>query len=107
MTNGTVTAKINYYADIAKTKPLYQYDSGQTLIITGVTLPDSYTVYFCPTCQGIATKVTGDANGVQIPDALLQQAGEIHAWLYLHTGENDGETRGHIVIPVIKRAGLP
>lgn len=42
MTNGTVTAKINYYADIAKTKPLYQYDSGQTLIITGVTLPDSY-----------------------------------------------------------------
>lgn len=102
----TVVANIRYYADIARTRPLYQYDVGQTLVITGVTLPESYTVYFSPTCQGVATEATGDAEGVPIPDELLQQAGELHAWLYLHEGETDGETRGHIIIPVIARAGL-
>lgn len=84
--------------------PLWQYDYGQTLLIKGLNLPDLYEVHFAPSKTGNAVTVIGTDEGVSIPDALLETAGEFFAWIYLHTGEADGETEYQIKIPVKERA---
>ena len=39
-----------------------------------------------------------------IPDSFLLAARNIYCWFYLHTGEDDGETRYEVLIPVLARA---
>jgi hypothetical protein len=46
----------------------------------------------------------GNADGVDIPDACLTSGEPIYAWVFLHTGEDDGETEYTVSIPVIARA---
>lgn len=95
-----ITAAINSFGK-SFTCPLYQWDYGQILMITGITLPDAYEVNFA---QGSDTcTVIGTADGVEIPDEYLQNASDIIAYLYLHTGETDGETVYELTIPVIAR----
>lgn len=95
-----ITAAINSFGK-SVTCPLYQWDYGQILMITGITLPDAYEVNFA---QGTDTcTVIGTADGVDIPDEYLQNAADIIAYLYLHTGEADGETVYELTIPVIAR----
>lgn len=88
------------------TGALWQHDYGQVLEITGVELPETYEVHFSNEKNGAATTAIGDENGVQIPDAYLETGADVFAWLYLHTGENDGETVYSIVIPVRERASI-
>ena len=52
---------------------------------------------------GFTVTVLGDPEGVLIPDACLLSGKEIYVWLYLHEGEDDGETVYTITIPVISR----
>ena len=84
--------------------PLWQYDYGQVLVIRGLNLPDLYEVHFGQSKTGNAVTVIGTEDGVDIPDSYLETAGEFYAWIYLHTGENDGETEYQIKIPVKERA---
>lgn len=88
-----------------RTEPLWQYDYGQILEIIGLTLPESYEVHFSNDPSGSATTSIGDSSGVEIPDVYLQN-GDVFAWLFLHTGENDGETVYQIEIPIMKRAAI-
>lgn len=90
----------------ARTRPLYRYDYGQVLQINGATLPETYEVHFSNSVNEESVTVTGDANGVAIPDVCLIDGRPVYAWLFMHTGENDGETVFHITIPVIDRASL-
>jgi len=90
----------------ARTCPLYQYDYGQILKITGIQLPGTYEVQFSNEINGVSTTAIGDADGVIIPDAYLQGGNYVYAWLYLHTGADDGETEYMITIPVIRRARI-
>ena len=83
---------------------LWQYDYGQILVMEGIDLPVIYEVHFAKYGDATSYTVLGDADGVPIPDILLQTPGEIRAWLYLHTGENDGETEYQINIQVQLRA---
>lgn len=89
---------------VIKTSPLYQYDYGQILKLEGVTLPTSYEVHFSNTPHGNAVTMIGGVDGVEIPDISLTGGSNVYAWLYLHTGEDDGETEIAITIPVIRRA---
>ena len=84
--------------------PLYQWDYGQILQLQDIALPSAYEVHFAAS-RTAATSYTviGDAAGVAIPDALLLTGESIYAWLYLHAGEDDGETVFQVVIPVISR----
>lgn len=83
---------------------LWQYDYGQVLKIEGLDLPQAYEVHFSLTEKGgRAVEQIGDASGVIIPDALLQAGTPIYAFLFLHTGLNDGETEYKITIPVKQR----
>lgn len=88
----------------AVTHALWQYDYGQILKIEGLELPQAYEVHFSLMEKGgTAIKQIGDENGVTIPDELLQAGTPIYAFLFLHTGLNDGETEYKITIPVKQR----
>ena len=89
----------------ARTSPLWQYDYGQILKITGVTLPSNYEVHFSNEKEGGTAKtVLGNADGVAIPDEYLTTGRPIYAWIFLHTGSSDGETVYTIHIPVRRRS---
>lgn len=83
---------------------LYQYDYGQRAVLTGVDLPDAYEVHFANSRKGTSTTSIGDATGVDIPDIYLTTGSDVFLWLYLHAGEDDGETEFRSKIPVIQRA---
>lgn len=84
--------------------PLYQYDYGQKVQVFGLDLPAHYEVHFSNYERGDATVVLGSLNEFDIPDVYLQSGLDIYIWIYLHTGNDDGETEYQITIPVIKRA---
>lgn len=85
-----------------KTNPLYQYDYGQKLVLKGVSLPTAYEVLFGQ--DGTELKpVLGNENGVSIPDEYLLNGEDIKAYVFLHTGEDDGETEYEVTIPVNPR----
>lgn len=89
----------------AKTATRYRYDYGQVLMLDGIVdLPEYYETHFAksPT-SAEAQRVMGTSEGVSIPDSLLQTAGDIYAWVYLHTGDSDGETVYRAIIPVRDR----
>lgn len=86
------------------TKELWQWDYGQILQFPNLELPESYEVHFGNTVVGLAPIQIGNADGVQIPDILLAQPEAITAWVFLHVGDSDGETRYQVTIPVIPRA---
>lgn len=84
--------------------PLYQYDYGQKLKIFGLNLPAHYEVHFSNYECGDATTVLASLNEFDIPDMYLQSGRDVYVWIYLHAGNDDGETEYQITIPVIKRA---
>lgn len=96
------------YADLsihnrATTKPLWQWNKGQQLILTGRDLPEAYQVHFSNDPDfGISTTQIGGSSGVAIPDELLMSGRYVYAWLYL-TDENSGQTKCYITIPVARR----
>ena len=70
----------------------------------GIDLPDAYTVHFSnDERDGEAVTQMGDADGAEIPATLLQTGKNVFAWVYLHTGDDDGETVYRARIPVMKR----
>ena len=86
-----------------RTRPLYQWDYGQVLQFE-LDLPVAYEVHFSNEAIG-GNSVTqiGDEDGVAIPDALLTTGRAVYAWVYLHVGEDDGETIYSVIIPVACR----
>lgn len=105
MRNNIITATAGDSLYI-KTEQAFQYDYGLRLVIDGVQLPEEYEVHFSNTGKKVSKTVTGDSTGVLVPDEYLRDGENIHAWIYLHTGEEDGETVYHIEIPVISRAAI-
>ena len=87
-----------------ESKSLYQYDYGQIIKFVDLELPYSYEVHFSNRLKGTSITQIGNANGVAIPDQFLQTGLPIYVWVYLHTGQNDGETEYMVTIPVVQRA---
>lgn len=105
MRNNVITAVAGDSLYI-KTDPVFQYDYGLRLVIEGTELPVQYEVQFGNAGEESAKTVLGDETGVLVPDEYLRSGSDIHAWVYLHTGENDGETVYHIHTPVIGRHAI-
>ena len=95
--------KVRFSGHSATAEPLYQYDYGQILSFCGVDLPDSYEVHFAKEGDSQTVSVLGDSSGVLIPDMYLTTAKTVYAWLFLHEGEDDGETEYKVTIPVLAR----
>lgn len=87
-----------------KTAPLWQYDYGQELVFEGFDVPSTFEVHFANEFEGEATTQIASDDVVTIPDQYLTSGANIYAWIFLHTGEDDGETVFHIEIPVMERA---
>lgn len=100
-----ITAKFCSGSNQTWTKEVWQYDYGQVLLIEDVELPEAYEVHFSNMpIKGTAKPQIGNADGVTIPDEYFESGEPIYAWLFLHQGENDGETEKMITIPVKKRS---
>ena len=71
---------------------LWQWDYGQQLRLEGLDLPAATEVHY-GTSRSAETITQIATDGlVAIPDELMQYAGTLTVYLYLHTGEDDGET---------------
>lgn len=103
MRGNTISLKLQR-GMVARTGNLFQYDYGQNLVLLGVDLPVSYEVHFSNEEHGNSKTSIGNSEGVVIPDEFLLSGEPIHVWLFLHDGEDDGETEYHGVIGVTKRA---
>lgn len=88
-----------------KTESVYQWSFGLILRFEGmIDLPESFSVHFAnDPVLGEAKQQVGSNNQVEIPDEYLISGKYIYAWIFLHSGADDGETVYAITIPVIKR----
>lgn len=103
--NNIVMASI--VGEFACTEPRYQYDYGQILKIEGLELPTAYEVHFSNMATGGSSiTAVGGEDGVAIPDDVLKKGSDVYAFIFLHTGEDDGETVYKIKIPVIARPSI-
>jgi len=103
MTN-IVTAAFETGSTSAIANALYQWDYGQVLRLEGVDLPGTYEVHFANQPGGLSKTALGNADGVPILDEYLTTGKPVYAWVYVHTGDSDGETVYMVTIPVIPRA---
>lgn len=99
-----ITAKFCSGATQAWASEAWQYDYGQVLQFDGIDLPEAYQVHFSnkPMTGETITQI-GTADGVSVPDQFFQSGETVYAWVYLHEGEDDGETVYMVTIPVKKR----
>ena len=105
MENNIITATFTDNSRVARTRYAYQYDYGQLLKVEGIEdLPSAFEVHFSNDEFGTATTQIGTDGLVSIPDAYLLPGTMIFAWIFLHSGEDDGETVYRIKIPVRARA---
>ena len=87
------------------TDSLWQWDYGQILRFSGITLPETFEVHFSNDNErGNAKTMIATDNEVLIPDEYLTTGRNIFVWIFLHVGEDDGETEFKAQIPVNKRA---
>ena len=100
--SNVVTAVFRDGATSCRAPGLWQWDYGQILQITGVELPRAVEVHFSRGDDaGTRMGVTEDGIcSVAIPDIYLQEADPIDVYVYLHTGDDDGETEYHIILPI-------
>ena len=94
----------DWHGEHCRTAPVWQGDYGIILQLEGVELPPVFETHFTDVSQGPAVAAVGTDGAVAIPDTLLQGTKDIVAFIYLHTGENDGETVLQITIPLLRRA---
>jgi len=88
----------------ATTAPLWQWDYGQVLCITGLDLPAAFEVHFSTNkTGGVSTVAVGDDGQVTIPNVLLTIGKNLNAWIYLSDAQGEGETEYSILIPVKAR----
>lgn len=99
-----ITAKFYSGTTQVWTEEAWQWDYGQVLQFDGLTLPEAYEVHFSNTpMSGASITQIGNADGVTVPDQFFTGGETIYAWVFLHDGEDDGETVYMVTIPVKKR----
>lgn len=101
---GNVIQAVFNSRNTATVSGLWQYDYGQILQFVDLALPITYEVHFANEGQSSSITVLGDADGVLIPDQFLLTGKSVIAWVFLHTGLDDGETEYRVTMPVQRRA---
>lgn len=104
MIRNEITADFSGGKRYTETESLWQWDYGQVLIVTGIEgLPEFFETHFASKGDTETITVLGQGGRVEIPDQLLEKSAGIVAYIYLHTGESDGETEYRILTPVQPR----
>lgn len=102
--SNVITANFAHGKREATTAPLWQWDYGQVLCVTGIDdLPQTFQMHFALQQKvGMSTTVVGADGQVNIPNGYLIPGKPIYAWLYV-SDEDNGETEYAITIPVRER----
>lgn len=86
-------------------KSQYQYNHGQFLYFADLDLPQTFEVHFSNTDEGYAKPQIGSNRLVEIPDPYFwTKSSQIYAWIYLHEGTTDGETKYKVIINLERRS---
>lgn len=83
---------------------VYQYDYGRVLVFDDIELPSVFEVHFELPGSDEAIIVAGQDNRAAIPNACLDAAGIVTAYVYAHEGQNDAETEYIVRFNVMHRA---
>ena len=99
---------INAYVSSAETVViaqglLWQFDRGQLLEISGVSLPFSFKTDFCNAGDATTQPMTGTDNTVAIPDSFLLDGRPVIAFVVVPDENNERETIYKIIMPVVAR----
>ena len=106
--NNITVAEFDDGCTLTTALPVYQHSYGQILKIVGLDLPTAFQVHFSTDQSGgESVERIGTANQCYIPNNLLNAGTPLYAFIFLHDGENDGETVYKVVIPVFARPELP
>ena len=100
--SNTITAFFKGRVGVAES--IYQHDYGRVLVIDGLNLPAVFEAHFTTLAEDDAITVIGQNNRVAIPDSCINKTGIVTVYIYLHSGENDGETEYVIRFAVVRRA---
>lgn len=93
-------------SQLIKTKPVYQYDHGLFLLITGITNPEEVQGHFTTksihSAMNILPEAVDDGIQIAVPDVLLANEDDIFVYIYI---ENEvlGYTAKTIQIPIFPR----
>lgn len=98
-----ITVTFQHIPRITGPEILYQEDVTQILVIQGLDLPEYFVVDFCNEGDTTVIPITGTAEGVEIPDALLATGKTVKAYIVVSAGEGDVETRYMVKLPVQRR----
>lgn len=98
-----ITVTFQHIPRITGPEILYQEDVTQILVIQGLDLPEYFVVDFCNEGDAAVVSITGTAEGVEIPDALLATGKAVKAYIVISAGEGDVETRYMVKLPVQRR----
>ena len=85
---------------------IYRLDEEQYLVFTDIDLPESFRADFGLSETGDTISMVGTENRVLIPDELLVNAGKLHCWVWLDTGEYGGKTAYQAIIPIKQRGNI-
>lgn len=85
---------------------IYRLDEEQYLVFTDIELPASFRADFGLSETGDTISMVGTENRVLIPDELLVNAGKLHCWVWLDTGEYGGKTEYHVIVPIKQRGNI-
>lgn len=88
----------------AATASLWQRDYGQVLIVKGLPLPLFFETRFSLNGSESKPVIGSTENGVgsvMIPDEFLDDNGSLKAYIFLHEGDDDGETEYVITTTVM------
>lgn len=102
-----IRAVFKEWEDYVKAYGLTQWDYGQELRLYGLHLPDPIEIHFASKYQDIALIQIGHGiedggTSVEIPDDLLEDGGDIVAYVYVCDGKH-GETMKTVNLPVKRR----
>lgn len=88
---------------IFRTKPVYQYDAGQIIHLSGITLPASYKAEFSNSTRSDAVTTVQTGAYVAIPASMLQSGNPVYVWI-VTVDENSRTTEYEINVPVTPRS---
>ena len=98
--NTIVTAAFDCKTRAVRTAPVFRFDRGAVLTISGLELPAAYQVQFANGPTEMTKPMTVyDTDSVEIPEEYTQTGEPIYAYIYF-VGDNYGVTKRVAIIPV-------
>lgn len=88
---------------VFRSKPVYQWDTGQMIRVLNIALPNTYKVEFSNSTRADALTTIQTTNQFPIPASFMQSGSLIYVWI-VTVDENSRTTEYEINVPVTPRS---